>query len=174
MPDYDGVNLIITLDSGVTEVDIINDVYVPWKDWMLVSPVNRKFPAAFRSDGGATLTTVLNQGSYIFLANDAGWRLRPPEEDITIYFTGNLAVEDVSLPAFIPTLGNFTTAIVGIQPITQGVTSDMAIQLLEMWKTLGLDIANPMTVTPILRTAGDISQTITGDGETTTTVTRDP
>jgi hypothetical protein len=36
----------------------------------------------------------------------------------------------------------------------------------------GLDISNPMTVTPTSRVAGSIDLDITGDGETTTTVTR--
>lgn len=42
----------------------------------------------------------------------------------------------------------------------------------EMWQLMGLDDGNPMTVTPTSRTAGNISQTISGDGETTSTVTR--
>jgi hypothetical protein len=36
----------------------------------------------------------------------------------------------------------------------------------------GLDANNPMTVTPTSRAAGSIQQTISGDGETTSTVTR--
>lgn len=43
----------------------------------------------------------------------------------------------------------------------------------ELWKLAGLDISNPMTVTPTTRVAGSISQTITGNGVTTSTVTRD-
>jgi len=44
----------------------------------------------------------------------------------------------------------------------------------ELHKIQGLDAANPMTVTPTTRVAGDIELDITGDGETTTTVTRVP
>ena len=43
----------------------------------------------------------------------------------------------------------------------------------ELHKLQGLDASNPMTVTPTSRTTGRISQTISGDGQTTTTVTRD-
>lgn len=129
MPLFNGNNLTITLDSGITEVDLIDDVYEPWKDWMLSSPLNRRYPAAFRSDGGNALSSIINQGSYIFLNNTAGWRIKPPEEDITIYLTGNLAVEDTSIEAFIPTTGAFTAAILGLQPVTQGVTEAMASQL---------------------------------------------
>ena len=117
--DFDGINLIITLDSGVTEVDVREDIYEPWKEWVRAG--NAAFPAAFRPLGGDPLTALINAGSYFFLNNTVGWRIKPPEEDITIYLTGNLAVEDVSLPAFVPTDGNFTTAILGLQQVTQGV-----------------------------------------------------
>jgi len=127
--DFDGDALVITLDTGVTEIDVIDDIYEPWKDWMLASPLNRKYPQAFISDGGNPLSAIINQGSYIFLQNDAGWRIRPPEEDITIYLTGNLAVADTTSPAFIPTIGAYTAAILGLQPVTQGVTEQMANQL---------------------------------------------
>jgi predicted component of type VI protein secretion system len=42
----------------------------------------------------------------------------------------------------------------------------------ELHKIQGLDQANPMTVTPDSRIVGDIELEITGDGETSTTVTR--
>jgi len=42
----------------------------------------------------------------------------------------------------------------------------------ELWKLQGLDADNPMTVTPTSRTTGDVSQTISGDGVDTSTVTR--
>lgn len=42
----------------------------------------------------------------------------------------------------------------------------------ELYQLQGLDIDNPMTVTPTSRVAGGISQTISGDGKTTSTVTR--
>lgn len=132
MATFNGNTLTITLDSGVTEVDVFEDIYEPWKDWLLSatgSIENRKFPAAFRSDGGNPLSSVINQGGYIFLNNAAGWRIKPPEENITIYLTGNLAVEDTALPAFKPTDGAFTAAILGLQPVTQGVTPEMKQQL---------------------------------------------
>lgn len=42
----------------------------------------------------------------------------------------------------------------------------------EVWQLHGLDASNPMTVTPTTRTSGGISQVISGDGSTTTTITR--
>ena len=46
------------------------------------------------------------------------------------------------------------------------------MMLQDIWAMMGLDAANPLTVTPTSRIAGDITQVITGDGETTSTVTR--
>jgi len=42
----------------------------------------------------------------------------------------------------------------------------------ELHKIQGLDISNPMTVTPTLRTAGNIDLELSGDGESITIVTR--
>jgi len=47
-------------------------------------------------------------------------------------------------------------------------------QVDELHKLQGLDTSNAMTVTPTSRTVGSIAQVISGDGETTTTVTRTP
>ena len=43
--------------------------------------------------------------------------------------------------------------------------------LQRLWAFDGHDVANPMTATPTSRTTGSMAQTITGDGETTSTVT---
>lgn len=42
----------------------------------------------------------------------------------------------------------------------------------EIWQLKGLDSSNAMTVTPTSRDVDSISQTISGNGSTTTTVTR--
>ena len=56
-----------------------------------------------------------------------------------------------------------------------GLSAGQDTKLDELHKLQGLDISNPMTATPISRDAGaSVSQTISGDGSTTTTVTRDP
>lgn len=46
------------------------------------------------------------------------------------------------------------------------------VHLSDLWQWSGLDANNPMTVTPSQRSAGNITANITGDGETTSTVTR--
>ena len=47
-------------------------------------------------------------------------------------------------------------------------------ELDEIWQLQGLDADNPMTVTPTTRNVGSISQAISGNGVTTSTVTRNP
>lgn len=131
--DINGDTLTITLGSvgvtGAAEVDVFEDIYEPVKDWYLGSPENRRFPFPFVSDGGNPLTSIINQGGYLFLRNDIGWRIKPFEEDGTTFLIGNLAVSSTALPAFRPTVGGFTHAVLGLQPITQGVTSVLADQL---------------------------------------------
>lgn len=53
-----------------------------------------------------------------------------------------------------------------------GILAQIQTLVDELHKLQGLDAANPMNVTPTSRTAGSINLEITGDGETTTTVTR--
>ena len=117
MPTFDGDNLVMTLDATASQ-DVINDWYEPWKDWMLTTPLNRKYPQLFFSEAGAPATATLNQGAYIRINNVAGWRIRPPEQDVEINYTGNLLRNDDTLPIFIPTIGNYSTQVFNIQPIT--------------------------------------------------------
>lgn len=53
-----------------------------------------------------------------------------------------------------------------------GILAQIQTLVDELHKIQGLDAANPMTVTPTSRVSGSIDLEITGDGETTTTVTR--
>lgn len=121
---FNGEQLLIILESGVTEVDIEVDLYKAWKLWQLDDPggvTNRKYPPAFRTSAGDPLTGTLDLGGYFYLRNDLGWRIRPAEEDATIFFTGNLVAETTALPITVPTLGGYTVLINGLQPVTQNV-----------------------------------------------------
>ena len=66
-----------------------------------------------------------------------------------------------------------STGTAVVQDLTVNVAVDEGfVKVDELWKLQGLDSANPMTVTPTARSTGAISQTISGDGENTSTVTR--
>ncbi len=124
---FDGPTKTITLSSGETQV-AAGDIYSRWKDWVALSD-NAKYLPAFRTIGGDPLSAIINAGSYFFLRNDLGWRMKPPEEDITIYLSGNFVAQDSLIDAIIPTTGAFTASIIGLQPVTQGVVPQMQAQL---------------------------------------------
>lgn len=109
MPTFDGPNTTITLDSGVTLVDAV-EIYSAWKEWVKL-PGNAGFLPAFRVIGGDPLGPGLFAGSYFFLQNQFGWRIKPPEEDIIITLTGNVYAEATATPIFSGTTGSFNTSI---------------------------------------------------------------
>lgn len=128
MPTFDGPNTTITLDSGVTSVSVAG-LYSDWKEWVRISD-NAKFPQAFRVIGGDPLGGGISAGSYFFLQNQKGWRIRPPEEDISLELVGNLFAEDPGAGLLIPTIGNFNTFVrVSTSSLTQVVESTDASAL---------------------------------------------
>lgn len=106
---FDGPNKVITLASADTSVTVA-EVYSRWKDWAATTD-NAKFLPAFRAVGGDPLGGGLQAGINVFLRNDLGWRIKPPEENIIIQLSGNLYAEDPVTPVFIPTTGGFDTLI---------------------------------------------------------------
>jgi hypothetical protein len=120
---FNGNTLTITLDApvaGVLDLDI-GRLYSEWKEWQLSSFQNMGYPPAFRTIGGDALTPGITAGAYYFLRNDYGWRIKTTEEDQTVYAAGNLAPQDSTLPILVPTTGDFTVGVFGLQPITQNV-----------------------------------------------------
>lgn len=140
---FNGEELIITLEAGVTEVDVQVDLYTAWKTWQLTSgpdgSSNRRYPQAFRATGGDAVTTTLDAGGYFYLRNDLGWRIRPAEEDATILFIQSLVPQDATLPVIMRTLGAYTVLCLGLQPITQGVND---VELLAYRGVVWIDIDN--------------------------------
>lgn len=62
----------------------------------------------------------------------------------------------------------------GLQTVTtgSGLSAAQDTKLTELHRLQGLESGSPMTVTPTSRSVTGVTQTISGDGETTTTVTR--
>lgn len=68
---------------------------------------------------------------------------------------------------------NNSTGTAVIQDLTVNEAVELGFDKVdELHKIAGLDAASPMTVTPTSRAAGGVSQVISGDGQNTTTVTR--
>lgn len=73
---FDGINKIIFVSEGVTELDVGEDVYSGWKEW-IKDPAhqNAQYKKAFTTIGGDPITDEQNVGVTYFLEN--GWRIQP-------------------------------------------------------------------------------------------------
>lgn len=127
---FDGTNLIMTLPAGgaAHTIDFSRDVYSAWKRWMVDAYANQGFPPAFidangesGSKGGFQISPEfgIDAAAYFFMNNNQGWRIKPAEEDATIYFLGNLIPNNFDRGLIVPTTGGYTVLIDGLQPITQ-------------------------------------------------------
>ena len=105
---FDGPNKTITLSSGDTQVDVA-EIYSAWKDWVMVG--NAQFAAAFRVVGGDPLGGGAYAATNVFLQNDVGWRIKPPEEEIQIEIVGNLYAEAPATAWLAPTTGSYDTSV---------------------------------------------------------------
>jgi hypothetical protein len=92
--------------------------------------------------------------------------------DLTTVTNGTLVVRGTGKLIDDATDKNITSGTYGSLVVVNETVYGLMLQ--DLWARMGLDIDNPLTVTPSSFSAGNVSQTVTGDGETTTTVTRDP
>ena len=184
----DGTTKTITLTTGTTSISV-RDVWSRWVDWFLTGD-NSKFLPAFEQVGGNDIDA--SQGTkipiYAFLVN--GWKIKPQESNHTLGIKDGILLVDGGGDPFNSTTGAYTVRINYQQPVqaisfaTGGTSSaptieeirqeidDNSIKLNELYKLQGLDINNPMTITPSVRTAGDIELKIEGDGESLSIISR--
>lgn len=105
---FDGPNKKITLPAETTIS--VQDLYSRWKDWVAASD-NSKYPPAFSVVGGDPISEDTSLSVNVFIQNDLGWRLAPPEADIDIVLVGNLYPATSTVPWRAPTIGDFQTSI---------------------------------------------------------------
>lgn len=86
---FNGATKRITVDNGITSLDVKRDIYSSWKRWVRTSD-NAKFLQAIRSTGGDPLVGTQTLDGYFFLVNE--WKLVPPNDAGTddIDIDGNL------------------------------------------------------------------------------------
>ena len=90
---FDGLNRIIYVSEGVTELDVRIDLYSAWKEWIDSSP---EYPTpmawlkAFSVVGGDPITDTVDLGVTYFLEN--GWRIQPfpSKQGYTLTIKGNI------------------------------------------------------------------------------------
>ena len=139
---FDGINLLVNTPAGVTGMDAQEDFYEPWKVFLNTPGVggesNRGFPQLFRPIAGDDITAGFKYLGMFFMQNQNGWRMRLPDENITLTITGNMALQDTSVPFFTPRAGR-TGAILGLP--TFATTAETGIS--------GLTAAESLTIAKI-------------------------
>lgn len=99
---FDGVNKLILINEGETEIDVKSDIYSNWKEWVRVRD-NAKFEYAMTAIGGDPITATLFVGTTYFLEN--GWRVKPWEGNYVLTISGNMFTREPGQNPMIPTSG---------------------------------------------------------------------
>ena len=101
---FDGINKLILIADGITELNVKDDIYSVWKRWVQVPDRNNAaFLQAMSAVGGDPITPTEFLGSTFFLEN--GWRLQPAPGQYILSILGNLYTREVNGNPVIPTQG---------------------------------------------------------------------
>lgn len=84
---FDGVNKLILINEGETELDIQADVYSAWKQWA-ITETNLKYLNPFRTVGGEPTVAGQRLDVTYFLIN--GWKIKPYTGTYDLVLTGNI------------------------------------------------------------------------------------
>lgn len=100
----------------------IYELYSDWKRWIYQDGENLKYLPAFRTIGGDPIGGGAYVGFYLFLRNDFGWRLVPPNtNNITISVEGSLFGESPNVAIMDQISGNTTQLIINRSSLSLGV-----------------------------------------------------
>lgn len=125
---FDGPNKRIIINSGVTDIDVQQDIYLPWKQWVIDS--GSMYLPAFRTFGGDPTTLNQNAPTYYFLINN--WLVKAVDVYVTVH--ENLYSDDSVNPFVITNSAVLSrnSDIPGISEINNsltGITSDLKLVL---------------------------------------------
>jgi len=102
-----GIEKIIQINEGVTNVDVKRDIYSSWKEWASLQD-NVKFPIAISAIGGEPITSTTAVGATYFLEN--GWRIRPWSGNYILTIDGNVYTREAGgAPTFAPEIKSTIT-----------------------------------------------------------------
>lgn len=170
---FDGPNRLILVNEGETTIDVQEDVYSNWKEWMLQRD-NAKYQNAFLPLGGDPITDSTFVGDTYFLEN--GWRIQPwtSGKGYILDVIGNIYTREAGQNPVNPT--NNVSVLLTRSNITETAIvggADTENRLLEIWRILGLDSLNPQAIRDTSITVGNITLTIeNNEAQQLTTVTR--
>ena len=84
---FDGVNKLILINDGVTEIDIQEDIYSAWKEWVLYDN-NARYLKAIDTVGGEPTVAGQRLDVTYFLIN--GWKIKPFTGSYKLSIIGNI------------------------------------------------------------------------------------
>jgi hypothetical protein len=94
---FDGEQRLIIIAPEVTDIDVRQDIYSDWKEWLRVRDY-AKFPRALRTIGGDPTEPGQRAGDQYFLMN--GWRIRTWEGDHQLNVAGSIFVDPTADTGF--------------------------------------------------------------------------
>jgi hypothetical protein len=184
---FNGVTKRITVNAGVTVLDIREDVYSAWVRW-IEREDNARFKVAMRVSGFDPIPGGFTGATY-FMTN--GWKLEYDANVVAV--NGVLYSDDFAtpywsaqdLPIYPATVSSLVNSAVITQNVVTGNLDDVPTKeeiasqvrttlaeelarIIELAKIHGLVSGSPLTVTPTSRSAGGINQTVPENGEAVT------
>ena len=164
---FDGANRIIYVNDGVTSLNIKNDVYSDWKEWVASYSDNAVWPPAIRTIGGDPTVGIERAGDIYFLIN--GWKLYI---DLTkVRVIGTLFSDDFD-SAYYDYSGTIQYPV-QVTSTVSTVETAAAVSASNIWdyssRTLTQEIAADAPTTEEIATAvwGYITRTLTQSAGTT-------
>lgn len=147
-------NRIFVLNSGVTGINVVVDIYSDGKEAWLSDSLLNKFKFPLLAVGGQPIGGGQVISPYIVLRY--GWKIRPQEADHTLTVTGNLITDDESFP-FANVLGDYQVVIKSIvtsNSLTAGAAiseSDIANIASGVWDELIANHLNAGSMGKVLK-----------------------
>jgi len=96
---FDGINKLILINEGETEIDVQTDIYSDWKEWVLLEN-NLKYLPIMNTVGGEPTIAGQRLDVTYFLIN--GWKLKPYPGSYDLNIIGNIFDADggsIKVPA---------------------------------------------------------------------------
>jgi hypothetical protein len=166
--------------GGVLSFHTVEDIYQEYRGRRRTDEALRQFAPLMRAEGNVAKGGGKFTPRYIVLLDGA--KLVIPVGPDTVNVSGEVLTDDQTVPFAIdllsdPVVINYAPPEAEVIQVASGsgLSVEQATQLLELWRVLGLDPAAPLVATPATISAGpDIALTLTGDGVTSATATRQP
>lgn len=125
---FDGVNRLIIVNDGVTQLDVQRDIYSAWKEWVLVE-TNARYLKAINTVGGDPTVAGQRLDVTYFLIN--GWKIKPYPGSYTLNIIGNIFDVDggeIKVPADVTDSPNNITINTNTSVIVRQVNPQITVE----------------------------------------------